>query len=144
MKHFNPNWFARILRNTAEVVGDTVVIHEPATVVEVPAAPSVVETLGAAAAVVDMASQLQSQNAPVDRSHEMIALLSEIRDDMRALRANQSAPVVVVETPEPEPEPEPEETVIVQTGDNAIVKEQIDPTDIPANEPPKARKRKLI
>jgi hypothetical protein len=146
MPRFQPNWFYRILRNTAEVVGDTVVIHEPAQVVEVPAAPSVVETLGAAAAVVDMASQLQSQNAPVDRSHEMIALLSEIRDDMRALRANQAAPVVVVETPEPEPEPEPEPTaeVVVQTGDNAIVKEEIDPTDIPANEPPKARKRKLI
>jgi len=148
MQRFNPNWFARVLRNTAEVSSDggTVVIREEPQVVEVPAAPSVVETLGAAAAVVDMASQLQQQNAPADRTHELIALISEVRADVRDIRAQlQAMPAPVVEVIEVEdPEPEPSAEVIVQTGEGAIAKEEIDPTDIPPNDPPKQRKRKLI
>lgn len=142
MQRYQPNWFARILRNTAEVVGDTVVVTQPPEIVEVPVAPTVGETLGAAAAVLDMSNTIAAQNAPVDRQHEMIALLSEIRDDMRALR-NQPAPApVIVEIEEPEPEPEPEPTeIVVAAGD--IKKEEITET-IPTNDPPKTRKRKFI
>lgn len=129
-----------------EVIGDTVVIHAPPEVIEVPAQPGVGETLGAAAAVIDMANAL----APADRTHEIIALISETRDDVRRLIALQTMPApIIVEVPpipEPEPEPLPEPTeVIVQTGDGAAIrKEEIDPTDLPATEAPKKRKRSFV
>lgn len=149
MKRFNPNWFERVLRNTAEVSSDggTVVIRETPEVVEVPTAPTVGETLGTAAAVIDMANSLNQATATPDRSGEMIALLSEIRDDMRALRAQQSItpPVeVIVETPEPETPPvvnEPE--VIVNTGE--LKKEEIKtPLEEAPTEKPKSRSRRWI
>lgn len=146
MLRFQPNWFARILRNTAEIVGDTVVIHEPAQIVEVPADPTMGATLDAAAQVIGMAHSVADMNAPADRTGEMIALLSEIRDDMRALRNQPATPAIVevVVPDEPDEPDEPDTSVVVQTGDDALVKEDIDPVDTTQNEPPKQRKRRLI
>lgn len=144
MQRFNSDWFKRILRNTAEVSSDggTVIIHEPAEIVEVAAPPDVAQTLGAASVVVDMAADLARQNAPVDRTGEVIALLSEIRDDMKALRNTPTpAPVVVIEEPEPEDEPDPEPEIIVAAGD--IKKEEITEV-IPPSAPPTKRKRNWL
>ena len=122
----------------------TIVIQQPPEVVEVPAEPSVPEVLGAAAAVIDMSNSLAQANAPIDRQHEIIALLSEIRDDMRAMRVNPPASEVVVVTPEPEPEPEPEPTeIVVAAGD--VKKEEITETIPKADEEaPRSRKRRFI
>lgn len=124
----------------------TIVIQEPPKIVEVPAAPTVNETLGAAAVVVDMANALAEVSAPVDRTGEMIALLSEIRDDMRAMRNSPPVtPEVVVIEPEPEPEVETpvvnEPEIIVNTGE--LKKEEVSEV-IPTDEPPKKRKRNWL
>lgn len=142
MHRYNPNWFARILRNSEPEVHVTV-IDNPVNPSDIaPVEPTVPEVLGAAAAVIGMAGELQQQNAPVDRSGEMISLLNDVVTMLGEVRDKINSPVVIVE-PEPVIDvpvtPEPE--IIVAAGD--IKKETI--TEVPPTDgdaPPKSRKRR--
>lgn len=67
---------------------DTVVVTAApeAAPVAAPAPSDVAETLDAAAAVVGMAAALSEQAKPDSRTEEIIALISEARDDIRSAR----------------------------------------------------------
>lgn len=50
------------------------------------AATQVAGAVAIAESIVDAAESIATQNVPVDRTHEIIALISEARDDIRAVR----------------------------------------------------------
>lgn len=68
----------------------TVVIPEGNQDAAQDAATQVAGAVAIAETIVDAAEQIAEKNAPVDRTHEIIALISEARDDIRAVRSELS------------------------------------------------------
>lgn len=134
---------------------DTVVVTAApeAAPVAAPAPSDVAETLDAAAAVVGMAAALSEQAKPDSRTEEIIALISEVRDDVRSLRETLAEILSVsretlalqavdILADEMEPEPAPAETAPAAVVEIAAEGGEISKETVVETVPPVAEPRK--